>query len=62
MDVSYLVTQNSKKLIFKGADVIKLVIITNVLIFFQCETAFFTKRKIFSLLKVVKNTFGDSVD
>ena len=62
MDASCLVTQNSKKLIFKGTDVIKLVIITNVLIFFKCETAFFTKRKIFSLLKVVKNTFGDSVD
>ena len=62
MDVGYLVIQNSKKLIFKGIDLIKLVIITNVLIFFKCETEFFTKRKIFSILEAVRNTSGDSVD
>ena len=62
MDVWYLVTQNSKKLIFKGTDLIKLGIITNVLIFLKCETDFFTKRKIFYLLEAVRNTSGDSVD
>ena len=45
MDVWYLVTQNSKKLIFKGTDLIKLGIITNVLIFLKCETDFFHKEK-----------------